>query len=78
MESLICKGVPISENFEKYLKRLVPMNLFESRSRRPNRDPAPGCPLRVMLPKPFYIMTHTEKDSICMKQQLNGGFWNPT
>lgn len=60
MDSLICKGVPISENFEKYLKRLVPMNLFESRSRRPNRDPSLGCPLRVMLPKPFYIMTHRE------------------
>lgn len=67
MDSLICKGVPISENFEKYLKRLAPMNLFESRSRRHNRDPALGCPLRVMLPKPFYIMTHTENDSICMK-----------
>lgn len=77
MDGLICEEVPILENFEKFLKRLVPMNLFESRSRRPNRDPALGCPLRVMLPKPFHIMTHIENDSICMKQWVNGGFRSP-
>lgn len=49
------------------------MNLFESRSRGPNRDLALG----YLLPKPFHIMTHIENDSICMKQWVNGGIWNP-
>lgn len=45
------------------------MNLFESRSRRPNRDLALG----YLLPKPFHFMTHIENYSICMKQWVNGG-----